>query len=164
MKRFGWIVVATVAVVVAVVAVKLSLSGHGMPKLLGTLSLAQSVAGSDARVLVNKMHGRAITPQDNVVGTYKGDDGSATLYVSYYPSADSARNVARAMAHRIEAGIGPFEHFRTFAEGRDPVFMCLGLGQAHFFFVCNDRLYWLASDIGVAEVALNQLRKEACQQ
>jgi hypothetical protein len=135
-----------------------------MPKLLGTLSLAQSVAGSDARVLVNKMHGRAITPQDNVVGTYKGDDGSATLYVSYYPSADSARNVARAMAHRIEAGIGPYEHFRTFAEGRDPVFMCLGLGQAHFFFVCNDRLYWLASDIGVAEVALNQLRKEACQQ
>ena len=57
MKRFGWIVVATVAVVVAVVVVKLSLSGHGMPKLLGTLSLAQSVAGSDARVLVNKMRG-----------------------------------------------------------------------------------------------------------
>ena len=163
MKRIPWIVGATIAVVLATVAVKLSLSGHGVPKLLGTLSLAQSIAGSDARVLVNKLHGRAVTPQDNVVGTYKGDEGSATLYVSYYPSADSARNVSLAMANRIATGLAPFEHFRTFEEGRNPVFMCLGLGQAHFFFVCNQRLYWLASDIGVAEVALHQLRKEVCQ-
>jgi len=163
MTRIRWIVGVTAAIAVAVAVVQLTLSGHGVPKLLGTLSLAQAVSGSDARVLVNKMHGRAVSPKDNVVGTYRGDEGSATLYVSYYPSADSARNVALAMARRIEAGVPPFEHFRTFEEGRNPVFMCLGLGQAHFFFVCNERFYWLASDIGVAEVALEQLRKKVCQ-
>jgi|WetSurMetagenome_2_1015567.scaffolds.fasta_scaffold21631_5 hypothetical protein len=163
MKRFRWIAAAIVAIALALVAVEYSLSGHGVPKILGTLSLAQAVSGSDARVLVNKMHGRAVTPQDNVVGTYKGAGGSAKLYVSYYPSADSARNVAFRMAGRIESGIPPFEHFRTYEEGKNPVFMCLGLGQAHFFFVCNERLYWLASDIGVAEAALSELRKEVCQ-
>jgi hypothetical protein len=163
MKRIRWIAGAIIVIVLAVVAVQFSLTGHGVPKILGTLSLAQAVSGSDARILVNKMHGRTVTPQDNVVGTYTGEEGSAKLYVSTYPSADSARNVARAMARRIESGIPPFEHFRTYEEGRDPVFMCLGLGQAHFFFVCNERLYWLASDIGVAEDALAQLRKEVCQ-
>jgi hypothetical protein len=163
MKRIRWIAGAIIGIVLAVVAVQFSLTGHGVPKILGTLSLAQAVSGSDARILVNKMHGRTVTPQDNVVGTYTGEEGSAKLYVSLYPSADSARHVARAMARRIESGIPPFEHFRTYEEGRDPVFMCLGLGQAHFFFVCNERLYWLASDVGVAEEALSQLRKEVCQ-
>lgn len=163
MKRIGVFIGAAIAIAVAVAVVQLSLGGHGVPKILGPLNLAQAVSGSDARVLVNKMHGRAVTPLENVVGTYKGDEGSAKLYVSYYPSPDSARAVAQEMARRIERGMPPFAHFRTFEEGRDPVFMCLGLGQAHFFFACKERLYWLASDIGVAEESLNQLRKEVCQ-
>lgn len=163
MKRLRWSIVVAVAIGIIAVVVHLSLSGQGVPPQLGPLGLVQSVSGGDATVLVNKLHGRRVSPGRNVVATYRGDGVEAMLYLSYYPSADSARLVAAAMAQRIGAGVPPFDHFRVLEEGKNPVCMCLGMGQAHFFFSCGERLYWLASDIGVAEEALGELRKDACQ-
>jgi hypothetical protein len=164
MKRVRWILVVVVAVGVAVVAVRLSLRGYGVPDSLGPLKLAQAISGGDARLVVDRMHGHGVTPAENVVGTYRGEDGAATIYISYYPTPDSASSASDAMARRIEAGSSPFGHFRVYEMGTSPVFMCIGLGQVHFFFACQNRLYWLSADLGVAELTIRDLRKKACDQ
>jgi hypothetical protein len=164
MQRYIWAIAGAVVVVVAVIVVEMSLRGQGAPKNLGDLTLVQTVTGGDARAMVNTLHGRAVTPPENIVGTYKSPAGEATLYVSVYSSADTAAMVSTAMARRIESGIPPFMHFRVFEKGEHPVFMCLGQGRAHFFFSWKTRLYWLASDIGVAEAAIIALRKEVREQ
>jgi|WetSurMetagenome_2_1015567.scaffolds.fasta_scaffold525510_2 hypothetical protein len=49
---------------------------------------------------------------------------------------------------------------RMVEKGTNPVFMCLGQGQAHFCFSWKYWLYWLATDIDVAERTIIALRKE----
>jgi hypothetical protein len=163
MKGLRWSVVIAATIGIISLVVHLLSSGKRVPPQLGQLSLVRTISGADATGLVNKLHGKRVSPRENVVATYGGEGVEATLYLSYYASADSAALVAAAMAQRITAGIPPFDHFRMFEEGKNPVYMCLGLGQAHFFFACGERLYWLAADIGVAEEALVQLRRNVCQ-
>jgi len=128
-----------------------------LPSALGTLRLEQTFTGSEASAIVNRMHGKGVTPRSNAIGMYKGASGTATLYLSLYEEQRDAAGVRNDMIAGIQTGHTPFSglEWRTI-EGHDLSY-CIGEGQAHYFFAVGPSLYWLAVDFPVAAPTLEAL-------
>ncbi len=142
--------------------VRLSVSSNTVPKSLGALELERAVTGDDARALVDRMHSRAVSPSRSTVGLYGGPQGEATLYISLYAHADSAAAVLEQMAQGIERPSSPFHQLRLLPAAGYRTYMCLGMGQAHFFFACGEQLVWLSVDIPLAQATLDAVVQEVC--
>jgi len=156
------LLLVAVLVLAVYLLVRLSVSCNDIPQELGSLALERAVVGDDARAIVDRMHGRAVTPSRSTVGIYSGPGGEATLYVSRYAHADSAAAVLEQMAERIERPGSPFDQLRLLPAARHRTYMCLGLGQAHFFFACREHLVWLSVDIPLALTTLDAVTKSTC--
>jgi len=128
-----------------------------LPSALGTLRLEQTFTGSEASAIVNRLHGKGVTPKSNAIGMYRGASGTATLYLSIYEEQQEAARVRNDMIVGIQSGRTPFSGLerRTF-EGHDLSY-CIGEGQAHYFFAVGRSLYWLAVDFPVAAPTLEAL-------
>jgi hypothetical protein len=128
-----------------------------LPESLGRLNLEHAITGDEASREIERLHARAVGPRRNAIGDYRGAAGNATLYVSRYDSASAARADGHRMAEGIERGNPVFAHYQVREMDGVRVSMCLGMGQAHFFFFRNAELYWLAADYGVAQETLEAL-------
>ena len=156
------LLLVAVLVLAVYLLVRLSVSSKSIPQNLGALGLERAVVGDDARAIVNRMHGRAVTPSRSTVGFYDGPEGEATLYVSGYAHPDSAAIVLEQMAERIERPGTPFDNLRLLPSARHRTYMCLGTGQAHFFFACREQLIWLSVDIPLAQATLDAVEQNVC--
>jgi len=124
-----------------------------LPATLGPLRLIQSLTGAEAGAFVNRMHGRAVTPQATAVGLYAGPAGTATLYHSVYRTGEQARRVDGGMRAKIETGKFPFGHPSQIVVGGTTITRCVGLGQIHYFSATGPHLLWIAVDSSVADLA-----------
>ena len=153
--------VLAAVLVVSAAAVFLSSRGtgekSGLPLALGALRLEQAVTGSEASAMINRMHGKGVTPKSNAIGMYEGAAGTATLYLSVYEEPRDAARGRRDMIAGILTGHTPFSGLeRRTSHGHDLSY-CTGEGQAHYFFAVGPSLYWLAVDFPVAEATLEAL-------
>jgi hypothetical protein len=128
-----------------------------LPPALGALTLSHAITGAEARAVVDRLHGRAVTPEMNRIGLYGDGKFQATLYGSLYPSAREAQGSLETMRRKIRTGEVPFTHAVDLERAGHPVGMCFGLGQVHFFLSDGRRLYWLAADPQVADALLDDL-------
>jgi hypothetical protein len=130
-----------------------------LPPYILHLALTEETKGEAARQLINSMHGNSITPEENLIGTYVSPDGSGTLYLSMYGTAEEAKAACDTMEHSIANGNPVFTHFRKINAGVQKYCMCLGNAKAHYFFVHNANLYWWSVDIPVAQASIRDLLK-----
>ncbi len=139
------------------------LSAPALPAVLGQLRLVTIVGGEEARAVVDRMHGKRVAQTGNWIGLYSGPGGNATVYLTRYASVAAAESDGNTMGERIAAGEGGgvFGHFRRTAIDSQPISVCMGLGQVHFFFSRGRSLYWLAADPPVAESSLKALLNPA---
>ena len=156
------LLLAAVLVLAVYLLVRLSVSSTSVPEKLGVLQLERAVTGDDARAIVDRLHGRAVSPSRSTVGIYGGGGGTATLYVSRYARADSAAAVLEKMVEGIDRPGSPFDHLRLLPAAQHSTYMCLGMGQAHFFFACREQLIWLSVDIPLAQAALDAVEQDVC--
>jgi len=156
------LLLVAVLVLAVYLLVRLSVSSGTVPQELGALTLERAVTGDDARAIVDRMHGRAVTPSRSTVGIYGGPEGEATLYISRYAHADSAAAALEKMAEGIERPGTPFDHLRLLPATGHRTYMCLGMGQAHFFFACREQLVWLSVDISLAQATLDAVEENVC--
>jgi hypothetical protein len=153
--------IGVVVLVVAAVAVFLlsrsAVEKTELPPALGTLRLEQTITGSEASAIVNRMHGKGVTPKANAIGVYKGASGTAMLYLSVYEEPRDAAGARNDMIAGIRTGRTPFSGLeRRTLRGHD-ISSCIGQGQAHYFFAVGRSLYWLAVDFPVAAPTLEAL-------
>ena len=52
---------------------------------------------------------------------------------------------------------GAFSHFLEFQVQNEKVYLCLGLGQAHYFFLHEKDIYWWAVDLQIAQASMQEL-------
>jgi hypothetical protein len=128
-----------------------------LPEKLGPLVLRSRVSGDRAAAILNRMHGKGVTPEGNLIGLYSGPAGNATVYVSVYRSGRVAYDAYRQMAGRIALGVSAFTNVSERAVSDVTVSRCSGYGETHFFFPFQNRLYWLESDPRSAPRAIEQL-------
>lgn len=128
-----------------------------LPKSILQLRLTEEIRGKQAQEIVDRMHNKSVTPDENVIGTYFSTDGGAKLYVSLYDSRTIAEEQFEKMIDLIRKGGGAFTHFRELHVQNEKVYLCLGLGQAHYFFLHQKELYWWAVDLQIAQASMQEL-------
>jgi hypothetical protein len=156
-KRIALLGGVLISAVVAVFLLTKHSSVPELPKTILQLHMMEKVQGEKAKEMMNELHHKEVAPEINVIGKYQSGSGSGTLYLSIYPSHDSANDQLEKMAQRIRENNGVFSHFRETNVLGIKVFLCLGLGQAHYFFVGDDTLYWFAVDIPLAQASMQEL-------
>jgi hypothetical protein len=128
-----------------------------LPAWLGEMKLVEQFDGATAQQMIDHLHGRGVTPRENLIGRYEGGAERAALYVSGYADAAEAEGVDGDMARRIGEGNAVFVGFAELRIAGRVVSVCTGMGQTHYFFASGSRLYWLAVDPSVDRQALESL-------
>lgn len=128
-----------------------------LPATLGELKLGESITGERAKETINRLHDGGVTPEANFIGQYGNEGSTATVYLSVFASAESAGEAERQMAELIKKGNPIFGHYHELTLGGKQIAMCLGQGQAHYFFSHEKKLYWLAVDAHIAQESLRNL-------
>jgi hypothetical protein len=155
-----WIVLACVVGIVGVVYLILPRfirKDLELPKALGSLVLREEVQGAKAQAIINKMHGKGVTPKDNMIAAYENGDGSATVYLSVYTNQAESQETIAQMVRGIEKGTSPFSELRTITIRGQEMSFCMGFGQTHYFFYIDNSVYWMTADFAVAEEAASEL-------
>lgn len=118
---------------------------------LNGMKLTKKISGQEAQTMINKLHGKSVTPNVSEVIFYKSEKGEAVLYISGYPDSTGAKNDYYKMVSLIQNGNEVFGHFHEFNIDNQKLSMCLGLGQAHYFFYNNHNLFWLSTNYQIAQ-------------
>lgn len=124
---------------------------------LNGLKLSRHISGEEARELINQLHNKSVTPSSNDVLFYEGLKGKATLYVSIYKSDADTKEAYDKMVRLIKDGNQVFGHFHEMEIETQPLSMCLGMGQAHYFFAKDNKLYWLSTNYEIAQATVFDL-------
>jgi hypothetical protein len=128
-----------------------------LPQSILQLRLTEEIRGKQAQEIVDKMHNKPVTPDENVIGTYFSTDGGAKLFVSLYDSRVIAEEQFEKMAELIRKGGGACTHFKEIQVQSAKVYTCFGLGQAHYFFLHEKDIYWWAVDLQIAQASMQEL-------
>lgn len=122
-------------------------------------AIERQITGEEAKKIIDHLHGKPVSTEANLIGTYRGEHGTATMYQSTYGSEMEAAADGEAMSRLISGGNEFFHHYHRLEIHGTPVSMCLGMGQVHYFFPQHERLYWLAVDSPVAQETIAALVK-----
>lgn len=128
-----------------------------VPDSLGSLQRTEVITGQEAQSHIDRLHGKGVTPEANFIARYAGEDGEATLFISQYREKADASEAESKMTTLIRNGHPVFGHYREITMKGKSIRLCLGMGQAHFFFAHHDRVYWLSVDPTIAQSTIEDL-------
>jgi len=121
-----------------------------VPEKIHEKKMTNLISGDKALKVIDKMHGLAVAPQENVIAEY-GEDPKDLIYISRYKAKDQARNAFISMISKMmEAEGGPFSHLVALPDYEEKVFMCIGMGAIHYIYYSSNYIVWLQTyqDIG----------------
>ena len=115
-----------------------------LPEQFAGMERSNYLSGPAAKQFVDKMHHKSVTPENNEIGFYTGENGKATIYITHYLSNDEARAEYEKMIEKISPENSAFMGGEIMEiEGRS-VYRCFGMGQTHFVFYRDKKLFWLS--------------------
>lgn len=156
----SWLAAIAALIVIAAITALLPYfrsPATSLPSTLGDLRLTKTILGDEAKAIINQMHGKGVTPTDNLIGTYQGTGGTATLYLSNYETREQSQQVLAKMVGGIKTGFTPFSNYERMIIENTEVSFSIGSGQSHYFFCSGKSLYWLTADPAVAVSTLRSL-------
>lgn len=139
---------------VLLAALTVSASALEVPRELAGLTLAHAQQGAEARVEIERLHGKSIPIRDGFVAHYGTQPPVAMLYVSQAQDEGLARQQVEQMTTRIRESNGPFTHLRESTRFGMTVYSTLGQGQVHYYFRRGATVVWVAADPTIAQPAL----------
>jgi len=124
--------------------------GVPVPEKIDEKKLTQVISGDEALIVIDKLHGLSVAPQENVIAEY-GEDPKDLLYISWYEDEDQAREAFISMISKMmKSEKGPFTHIRALPDYEEKVFMSIGMGAIHYIYYSSHYILWLQTyqDIG----------------
>jgi hypothetical protein len=119
------------------------------------MRLEKVQSGEEARREIDRLHGKQIGFLRGYIGTYAAENGSGQLWVSEHGSEREATEAIERMAQTMkQAKQQQFWHFRKMMVAQRPVYLAVGMGQAHYFFQKGAKVIWLAVDPSLAKEAI----------
>jgi hypothetical protein len=125
-----------------------------LPQSIGSMRLEKVQSGEEARGEIDRLHGKQISFLRGYIGTYVAENGGGQLWVSEHSSEKEATEAIEKMAHGIKHEKQQFWHFRKMMIEQRPVYLAVGMGQAHYFFQNGTKVIWLAVDPSLAKEAI----------
>ena len=119
------------------------------------MQLVKVQSGEEARREIDRLHGKKISFLRGYIGTYVTESGRGHLWVSEHSSEREATEAIEKMALGMQQGKQQqFWHFRKMMIEQRPVYLAVGMGQAHYFFQNGAKVIWLAVDPSLAKEAV----------
>jgi hypothetical protein len=113
------------------------------PEKIGEKERVREITGKQAAQVVDKMHGRSIATNANVIAEY-GRDKTDLLYISRYSDQAEAQKAFDLMIEKMAAAKnGPFFHLMPLGQYDNKVYMTLGMGAMHYIYLSGKSLLWL---------------------
>ena len=130
-----------------------------IPATLLTCQLEKKLSGDAARQWVDKIHRKVVTPEENEIGFYQGNNGPITIYVSWFRNAELAEKEYLRMTEAISPQNSIFINGEFIELDGKKIYHCFGMGQTHFALTQNDALIWLSvNTIGGKDILLSYLK------
>ncbi len=129
------------------------------PIQIAGLELRHSSQGREATAEINRLHGKEIEMKNGYVVHYESERTRTMLYISEFDSEDQAREQIEQMKKKIEKGSKGFGHFRELEVEERTLYLVLGFGQIHYFYLDSNRVIWIAKDLSMAELVLKAALK-----
>ena len=132
-----------------------------LPQSIGSMRLEKVQSGEEARREIDRLHGKQISLLRGYIGTYVAQNGSGQLWVSEHISEREATEALEKMVYGMKLGKQQqFWHFRQMMIEQRPVYLAVGMGQAHYFFQKGAKVIWLAVDPALAKEAIRDIVRE----
>ncbi len=138
-----------------VTIVPATLNQQGIPAKLSTLSLTQTMTGTEALAEFAQLHGKGF----DLVGGYMAHYGKdqALLWVGQAKDDAGAETLRDEMADKIGPDNAMFKDLQELNISGRPLYSAAGQGQQHFFYAVNDKIVWLAASPEQAPDVLHSL-------
>ncbi len=132
-----------------------SLNEQGIPAKLSTLSLTQTMTGTEALAEFAQLHGKGF----DLVGGYMAHYGKdqALLWVGQAKDKAAAETMLGEMAQKIGPDNAMFKDLQELNISGRALYSAAGQGQQHFFYAVNDKIVWLAASPDRAPDVLHSL-------
>jgi hypothetical protein len=113
------------------------------PEKIGEKERVREITGKQAVQVVDKMHGRFVATNANVIAEY-GRDQKDFLFISRYSDQTEAQKAFDLMIEKMTAAKnGPFFHLMPLGQYDNKVYMSLGMGAMHYIYLSGKSLLWL---------------------
>lgn len=129
------------------------------PENIFELELTEKISGEDAKEIVNRLHFNSVTSEKNEIAYYRGVKGSATIYITYYPDSDAAIENYNKMTQKISPQNSVFIQSSLIEISGKVIYRTFGLGQTHYVFTIENKLFWLSVETIWAEKFLKEYLK-----
>lgn len=156
MKRINLKKVRTQLLWLATLVVACSSAPDPLPEEIYQFKLHQKMIGEEASTYLDKMHLGQVSAPENAIGFYRGEKGSATLYVSYYANPELARSNWQKMTHKISPENSVFIEGTYLDIQGKRIYRCFGMGQTHYVFTHHQQLFWLSVETLIASEFLSE--------
>ncbi len=132
-----------------------TLNAQGVPAKLSTLSLTQTMTGTEALAEFAQLHGKGF----DLVGGYMAHYGKdqALLWVGQAKDNAAAETLRDEMADKIGPDNTMFKDLQALNISGRALYSAAGQGQQHFFYAVNDKIVWLAASPDQAPDVLHSL-------
>ena len=113
------------------------------PDKIGAKERRRVISGDDAAQVVNRMHGRSVATDANVIAEYGTGEEKDILYISRYAEPEAAKKAYDLMLEKM-AGTqkSPFYHLRPLGQYQGKAYMALGMGAVHYIYQSGSALLW----------------------
>ena len=113
------------------------------PEKIGERARLHLVSGQPAAQVVDRMHGRSVATDANVIAEYGNDEKKDILYISRYAETKAAQKAFELMIAKMAgAQKSPFYHLRPIGKYQKKVYMALGMGAVHYIYRSGSHLIW----------------------
>lgn len=130
-----------------------------LPKYFFELNLTKKLTGDEAKNFVNRLHFNSVTNEKNEIGYYSGIKGNAIIYITYYNDDASAFDNYKKMTEKISPENSVFTNSTYITISEKNIYQTFGLGQVHYVFAIDNKLFWISADINWAKGFLNEYIK-----
>lgn len=122
-----------------------------LPKDLMGYTLVESISGTEAQKTVNQIHLNPVTDTDNEIGYYEKGNDKAIIYITHYKTDDDAKTDLIKMVEKISPQNSVFINGGQFVINEIKIYRYFGMGQTHFVFRVENKLFWLSVDTMIAK-------------
>ena len=113
------------------------------PDKIGAKERLRIMSGEQAAGIVNRMHGRSVATDANVIAEYGKGDKKDILYISRYAEPEAAKKAYKLMLEKMAgAEKSPFYHLKPMGQYQGKVYMTLGMGAVHYIYQSGNSLLW----------------------
>jgi hypothetical protein len=115
------------------------------PEKIGEKERTGVISGKQPAVVVNKLHGRVVAADANVIAEY-GREKKDLLYITRYKDPKKAVESFDLMVSKIAGAENrPFFQPVPMAKYGNNAYMTLGMGAVHYIYISGNSLLWLQS-------------------